>query len=278
MKNLAIIPARSGSKGVPGKNLKPLGGAPLLWWTLEAAMLAGEADFNLSNFPATVDDKQVSFKPVFDTVLVTSESEEILESTRKWEAGHNVQGLARLCVQLRHDKLAMDHVQTDEVLLDALRHLEYLGEGDFDNICLLQPTSPFRTYQHIYESWLFYENLRTNPVKEINCLISGTEVVSHLDGYHWFGNDEMSMVVEPMGHNPTFRMGRQWENPLPTKLYKENGAIYWFDAKQFSLRRFYRMSPFGIYPMDNESSLDINTVDDWNQADERVARWYTGVK
>jgi CMP-N-acetylneuraminic acid synthetase len=212
MKNLAIIPARSGSKGVPGKNLKPLGGAPLLWWTLEAAMLAGEADFNLSNFPATVDDKQVSFKPVFDTVLVTSESEEILESTRKWEAGHNVQGLARLCVQLRHDKLAMDHVQTDEVLLDALRHLEYLGEGDFDNICLLQPTSPFRTYQHIYESWLFYENLRTNPVKEINCLISGTEVVSHLDGYHWFGNDEMSMVVEPMGHN-----GRTRCRPSSTK-------------------------------------------------------------
>ena len=275
MKNLAIIPARSGSKGVPGKNITRLGGVPLLWWTIEAAMFAGESEFALlshPDVPVRLDEAMVDFKPVFDMVLVTSNSYDVLDVARGWESVYNhYRNLPQLYFHKRQPTMAMDHVQTDEVVLDVLRFLEYHGQK-FDNICLLQPTSPFRNYQHIYESWLFYRNLNSNPVKQAGCLISGVEI-GQIDGYHWYGNDQMSMMVEPMGHNPTFRMGRQWEDPLPTKIYKENGAIYWFDAGEFSLRRFYRMPPFGIYPMNEEDSLDINTMEDWEKAEEKVSLW-----
>jgi CMP-N-acetylneuraminic acid synthetase len=273
MKNLCVIPARSGSKGVPGKNIKKLGGAPLLWWTVEAAVFAGTSEFSfVSNpsVPAQLDEKQISFNPVFDTIIVSTNSEEIVDTIYKYQLFKQTDNLR---IHRRSEKLAMDHVQTDEVLLDVLRDLELKGEV-YDNVCLLQPTSPFRNYQQVTESFAYFSQAKANPVKQANCLISGTRVLRDIDGYHWFGNDELSMMVEPMGHNPTFRMGRQWENSLPNYVYKENGAIYWFDAKQFSLRRFYRMPPFAIYPMDTESSLDINTMEDWNKAEEIVNGWW----
>lgn len=272
MRNLAIIPARSGSKGVPNKNIKKLGGVPLLWWTIEAAIFAGTSEFRfISNpdVPAQLDEKQISFNPIFDAVIVTTNSEEIIESVYKYPLFKQTDILR---IHRRNEKLAMDHVQTDEVLLDVLRDLELKGEH-YDNVCLLQPTSPFRTYQQITESYEYFRQAKTNPVKRANCLISGTIVLNDIDGYHWFGNNEMATMVEPMGHNPTFRMGRQWESPLPNYLYKENGAIYWFDAEQFSLRRFYRIAPFAIYPMNEESSLDINTMEDWEKAESIVNEW-----
>ena len=265
MRNLAIIPARGGSKGVPGKNTKLLGGTPLINWTIDAALNAGNASSIIDRYGKESDD-HFTFEPVFDKVVVTTD----ITDFDFYKFANND---SRFVVHLRDPKLGMDHVQTDEVCLDVLREREMLGE-EYDNICLLQPTSPFRNYQHVTESYEFFHNAKTNPVKQASCLISGTKIIDDLNGYCWFGNNEMSLMVEPMGHNPTFRMGRQWENPLPTYLFKENGAIYWFDAKQFSLRRFYRMAPFAIYPMNEESSLDINNLLDWERAEETVKSWW----
>lgn len=276
MKNVAIIPARSGSKGVPGKNIKLLGGTPLIAYTIEAAMLAGKAEFKYQSdpdVPASLDEKQVSFKHLFDSVVVTSDDDTILALAKRYMDMYTSDGSPLPITYRRHKKLSMDHVQTDEVLLDTLRELELTGQ-QVTNVCLLQPTSPFRNYQHVYESWLMYQNAKTNPMKNANCLVSCVKVAESLDGYHWYGNDMMPKMIQPMGHNPTFRMGRQWEDPLPTKLYRENGAIYWFDADQFSLRRFYRMAPFAVYEMDEESSLDINTMEDWETAESIVSRWW----
>lgn len=264
MKNLAIIPARSGSKGVPGKNIKRLGTAPLLWYTIEAAMLAGYGKYAEKKQDFYTEDMEIGFEPIFDTVVVTSDSDDILNMARKGFQRYQTKNVEWV-LHKRNEKLAMDHVQTDEVLLDVLRDMEFLNGGinAFDNICLLQPTSPFRDYQHITES---YEHFSIFP--EANCLISGVEYV---DGYHWKSADDG--IVVPIDHNPTFRMGRQWEKELPT-IYRENGAIYWFKSKEFSLRRFYRMEPFVIYPMTEEDSIDINTIGDWIAAEQIVAkRW-----
>lgn len=277
MKNVCIIPARSGSKGVPGKNIKKLGGVPLLWYTLEAAMFAGKAEFDWisrPDVPAELDEQLIGFKPIFDRVIVTSDSDEILALASDYANKFYYENQPKFHVVKRHPKLSLDHVQTDEVVLDVLRTFEHYGDTfSCDNVCLLQPTSPFRNYIHVTESHDYFVHAKNNPVKNANCLISATRVMIDIDGYHWFGNDSMSMIVEPMGHEPTFRMGRQWERPLPTYLYKENGAIYWFDANQFSLRRFYRMPPFAVYPMSEENSLDINTMHDWQKAEEIVKKW-----
>jgi len=105
---LAIIPARGGSKGVPRKNIAPLGGKPLIAWTIEAALAA----------------RCVS------RTIVSTDSPEIAEAARA--AGADVPFL-------RPDHLASDTATT----LDVIAHARQACPG-FDVLLVLQPTSPLR--------------------------------------------------------------------------------------------------------------------------------------
>jgi YrbI family 3-deoxy-D-manno-octulosonate 8-phosphate phosphatase len=109
---LAVIPARGGSKGVPRKNLAPLGGKSLLTYSIGHALSA---------------------KLVTRTV-VSTEDAEIAEVARQWGAE----------VIPRPLELASDTATTESVLLHALSHLEQEEQYVSDLVVLLQPTSPFR--------------------------------------------------------------------------------------------------------------------------------------
>ncbi len=113
MKTIAIIPARGGSKRLLFKNVKDLGGKPLLAWTLDAAM---ESD-------------------IFDDVYVSTENEHVAEVANSW-AGIPV-------VWDRPANLAHDDTPSLAVVLDIANNVPS------DLIFLLQPTSPFRTAQDI---------------------------------------------------------------------------------------------------------------------------------
>lgn len=117
MKPLVIIPARGGSKGVPGKNIKMLCRKPLLTYTIEAAL------------------------EVFDStcVCVSSESDAILQVAKN--AGLDIS-------YKRPESLAQDTSTTDELVQHALGHFEKMGYFA-DTVVLLQPTSPFRSALHI---------------------------------------------------------------------------------------------------------------------------------
>lgn len=124
-KPLIVIPARGGSKGVPGKNIKPLGGKPLIYYTIEAAR---------NVFP----DEQI---------LVSTDSEKIKSCVEK--TGLEVPFL-------RPAELASDSAGTYEVLLHALTYAE--SKGYFpDTLVLLQATTPFRTANHIREAIVLYD-------------------------------------------------------------------------------------------------------------------------
>jgi CMP-N-acetylneuraminic acid synthetase len=112
MRVLGIITARGGSKGVPRKNIRPLGGRPLLAWTAESARTA---------------------KRLTRTIISTDDAE-IAECART----HGIH-----VPFLRPSDLALDTTPTLPVLQHAVRTLEEAGER-YDAICLLQPTSPFR--------------------------------------------------------------------------------------------------------------------------------------
>lgn len=112
-KILALIPARGGSKGVPRKNVKILGGKPLIAWTIEAA--------NQSKY--------------IDRVILSSEDEEIIEVAKKW--GCDVPFI-------RPKKLSQDDTPSMEVILHAIEQVK-----GYDYVVLLQPTSPFRTTEDI---------------------------------------------------------------------------------------------------------------------------------
>ena len=117
MRILGLVPARGGSKGIVGKNLAPLGGRPLIEWTLDAARAAR----TLARTLVTTDDPAI----------------------------------ARACLALgaevpwlRTGDLAADNTPMLPVVLDALARCEAGGEH-YDAVCLLQPTAPFRTADDI---------------------------------------------------------------------------------------------------------------------------------
>ena len=112
MRVLGIVPARGGSKGIPGKNVRPLGGKPLLAWTAEAALAARR----LSRVVLTTDDERIA------------------------EVGR---GCGLEVPFLRPAELARDDTPTLPVLQHAVAELERTGDR-FDAVCLLQPTSPLR--------------------------------------------------------------------------------------------------------------------------------------
>lgn len=106
---LGLILARGGSKRVPRKNVRPLADAPLIAWTLYAA----------------------GWSRTLDRLAVSSDDEEILDIARLWGAD----------AIRRPPEMATDEASPYPAMLHAL---DELGEA-FDYLCLLQPTSPFRT-------------------------------------------------------------------------------------------------------------------------------------
>lgn len=113
IRRLAIVPGRGGSRRLPGKNVKPLGGRPLINHTVAVA------------------------KSAFDLVLVTSDSLGILES---------VDGGANVITTLRPPSLATDTAKVIDTV--EYYHGEYEGHG-FDQIWLCLPTCPLRRIEDV---------------------------------------------------------------------------------------------------------------------------------
>ncbi len=110
---LGVIPARGGSKGVPGKNIRQVGGKPLIAWTIES----GQAS------------------KIIDRVVLSSDDLEIISVAQK----HNCDAPF-----VREPQLAEDTTPTIDVVLDALNRFPA-----YEWVVLLQPTSPLRTSQDI---------------------------------------------------------------------------------------------------------------------------------
>lgn len=124
MKNIAIITARSGSKGLPDKNIKELCGKPLLAYSVEAALQSG----------------------MFETVHVSTDSEKYANIAR--EAGADVPFL-------RDALTASDTAGSWDVVREVLEKYRVLGQ-EFDTVTLLQPTSPLRTAQDICDGYKLF--------------------------------------------------------------------------------------------------------------------------
>jgi CMP-N-acetylneuraminic acid synthetase len=125
LKILSIIPARAGSKGLPGKNIMDLAGNPLISYTIEA-----------------------SLKSKFITkTIVSSDSDEILEIAKKYGSD----------ILKRPHELAQDTTASEPVISHVLENIENIEEYEY--IVLLQPTSPLRDENDIDKAFneLFQE-------------------------------------------------------------------------------------------------------------------------
>lgn len=115
---IAIIPARGGSKGLPGKNIKMLCGKPLIAWSIEAGLGC----------------------QYIDEVIVTTDSEEIAKIAKTYGASVPF---------IRPAELANDTATSIDVIKHALSFYEINFHKFFDYVVLLEPTSPLRSIEDI---------------------------------------------------------------------------------------------------------------------------------
>jgi len=141
MRTIAIIPARAGSQGVKNKNIRLVGGIPLICHTIIAARSS----------------------EVYSDVIVTTDSSEIAEIAR--DAGASVPFL-------RSDQLANNKALAVDVMVDSLKRLnaEYSDDSYF---CMLQPTTPLRSAQDCVS---VHEMMMSNLAHSV---ISVTECSEH---------------------------------------------------------------------------------------------------
>ena len=130
--NIAIIPARGGSKRLPNKNILPLAGKPLIVWTIETAL-----------------DSQL-----FDMVLVSTDSQDIADVSMS--AGATVPFL-------RPAELASDTASTNDVISHMVEWVE-AQHGPVTKVTLLQPTSPLRDVDNIKEAMALYDEKQASAV------------------------------------------------------------------------------------------------------------------
>lgn len=135
MKNLAIIPARSGSKSLPDKNILPLCGKPLLAWSIDAALQSG----------------------MFDTVHVSTDSEKYAEIAR--EHGADVPFL-------RSAEAASDTASSWLAVTEAIENYGHMGKN-FDTVTLLQPTSPLRISEDIRNTYRIMKERNAQTVVSV---------------------------------------------------------------------------------------------------------------
>jgi CMP-N,N'-diacetyllegionaminic acid synthase len=142
MSNIAIIPARMGSKGIPNKNITNLCGRPLVEYSIEVAVESNNIDY----------------------VIVTSDSEDVLAIAKNFGD--------KVIPQRRPVELCMDDSSADSVVIHATNILS--NSGIFlDNIVLLQPTSPHRKVEFIQESITLIEKSKKGS------LISVSDPIQH---------------------------------------------------------------------------------------------------
>lgn len=135
MKNIAVIPARSGSKGLKDKNIRKLYGKPLIAYSIETAINSG----------------------LYDVVHVSTDSGKYAEIAQQYGADVPF---------LRDKQLAGD----DSSTWDAMKYVveQYKKNGkEFDTLTVLQPTSPLRDVEDIKGAWKFFVEKKANMISSV---------------------------------------------------------------------------------------------------------------
>lgn len=197
MKILAIIPARGGSKGVPGKNIKLLNGKPLLAYTSEIALQS----------------------KYLTEVIVSTEDEQIIEVAKN---------LGIKVPFIRPAALSQDNTPTIDVIIHALQWYENQNIF-FDAVCLLQVTSPFRTVD-------FLDNAINKFIEQDTDSLVSVLKVPHEYNPHWtFEVNEAGNLKIATGENQI--ISRRQELPAAyhrdgsiyitkTKVLLEQNSLY----------------------------------------------------
>jgi CMP-N,N'-diacetyllegionaminic acid synthase len=223
MRVLGLIPARGGSKGVPGKNGKILAGKPLLAHTIEAA-LASEK---------------------LTDVVFSSEDTALIQLAKA--AGAAVPFI-------RPSLLATDSAGSIDVVLHALTELKKIGK-EYDAVCLLQVTNPFRTTDFIDKA--------INKFEQANCdALVSVLPVPHEYNPHWvYKENERGDLALVTGEKEIIKRRQD----LPPAYYRD-GAIYITTTEILIGQKSFYGNSLSYILSDPERHINIDTREDWDAA------------
>ena len=186
LKFICIIPARSKSKGIKNKNIKNLGGKPLIYWTIKEALKCN----------------------YFSRIIVSTDSPKIKRISEKFGAE---------CPFLRPKKLSGDKTPTIKVIQHVIKYLiDNNKKNDFEYIVLLQPTSPLRKSHDINKSIKIFLSKKNKTTS----LVSVTEVEdNHPARMYYMKNKYLvkNKLSEKKSGTPRQSL---------KKMFLRNGAIY----------------------------------------------------
>jgi CMP-N,N'-diacetyllegionaminic acid synthase len=232
---LGLIIARAGSKGVPNKNMRLLGGKPLLAHTLA---------------PPTESS-------VLDRVIISTDSPAMADLAKE----HGVE-----VPFMRPTDLASDSATSQDVLLHALDHLEEHDGYAPDALMLLQPTSPFRTVEDIAACAELYGQRNPDGVVSLTS--------SHAHPYGMKRVSEEGVVAPFFPEADMTANRQQWPQAytLNGAVFLRKTSIYrgWRQAQQ---REDYPEGKIVLpYVMPPERSIEIDEEIDFLLAEALVAK------
>ena len=214
-KIIAIIPARGGSKRVPKKNIIDFMGKPMIAWTIEAAIKS----------------------KIFDRIVVSTDSEEIAEISKKWGAE----------VPFLRDKYADDHSPVSEGTLATIKQLEEAGEF-YDVVVQLFAVCPLRDQKDIIQAFNFFR------LKKVPFLISSYK-------YVWMNPWWAVTLDESNKPNWIFSETMKRSQDLP-ELFSPTGAIWIADIENLKSENSFYGQGHIFWNLDWKHAIDIDNFDD----------------
>ncbi len=229
----AIIPARGGSKKVPGKNIRPLAGKPMIAWSIEAA-------------------RQV---PAISRVIVSTDCEKIAAVAR--EHGAEVPFL-------RPAEFAQDNTTDWPVFHHVLEFFRLRGEALPDIIVHLRPTAPLRRAEHIQRCLeIFLQHPEADSIRTVRR-------VSEQPYKMWvFANDQLTLRPLMPDSRIEQEMFNQPRQALPP-AWVQNGSVDIMRTSTILEKKSMSGSRILGMEMSEEDSVNVDTETDFQLAEMRL--------
>ncbi len=213
-RTVAFIPARGGSASIPLKNIRPFCGKPLLYWTAKAAN----------------DCKYI------DEVVISTDSDTIAEAAWNFQ-------LEKVNVVGRSAETATNTASTESALL------EYAKDNDFDNLALIQATSPLLSAADLNAGF----ELLADP--NVDSVVSVVEDKR----FYWRVEDATAHTASPLNYDVYHRPRRQDFDGC----FMENGAFY-LSTRDLILASSNRVSGnIAVSVMPPETGFELDEPEDW---------------
>ena len=227
---VGLIPARSGSKRVPDKNIRPLAGHPVMAYTIAAALESG----------------------IFTDVIVSTDSEQYAEIARYY--GAEVPFLRPL-------ELAGDTSPDIEWLEYTLKKLEEDGRK-YDCFSILRPTSPFRLPETIQRAWQAF--VKEDGVDSLRAV----EKCQQHPGKMWIVRGQRMMPLLPL--SPPEQPWHSSQYPSLPEVYVQNASLELAWTRVVLKERTIAGTVLMPFFTKDYEGFDVNNPYDWNLAERLV--------